>query len=466
MASAPSETSERQLTFRVGDADFALPVAAVREVARRPTLTRVPLAPASLVGLANLRGSVLPVVSLAALLGKAVRDGGWVIVLEQADPVGLLVDHVAALTAQDDAAASMLDLPALLGAAFGTASATSRGARVGIVPQAARAAENDRVGLLAFLVGGQQFALPLEQIEEVLRLPGDITLLPQAETAVVGTIARHGTLLPLLALSQLLGLRRSDDGTRQRVVVARIGAQRVGLVVDAVDAILRVDPAAIDAVPAALARGGGEAAIQAICRLDDGRRLVSILAADHLIRTDLTGHVVQQAEDESMTRGDAEDGEHFLIFRLGDTESGQDFALPIAAVIEVTALPTTLTRLPKAPAFVEGVMNLRGQVVPVIDQRRRFLGDAAAGKRRRVVVVTLGDTLAGFVVDLVSEVRRIPIAAMRPAPELGGEETRVFDRIATLDGAERMILIVNPRELLDRAERDVLAALREAVPSS
>jgi purine-binding chemotaxis protein CheW len=263
-------------------------------------------------------------------------------------------------------------------------------------------------------------------------------------------------LLPLLSLRLLLGLKEMSTDQRPRVVIVRIGSHRVGLVVDAVSAILRLDESLIDPVPAVLSRGSGEARIQAICRLSGGKRLVSVLAADHLIRDDLTSQLIQKLDGEGDDMADEAESartEQFLVFRLGD----QKFGLPIRAVTEVTMLPEKLTRLPKAPAFVEGVMNLRGQVIPVVDQRRRFLGDAASGNRRRVVVVSLGDIQAGFVVDAVSEVLRVPANALRAAPELGSEGTRVFDRVANL--GEGMILIVEPRELLDRAERDMLAAM-------
>ena len=59
----------------------------------------------------------------------------------------------------------------------------------------------------------------------------------------------------------------------------------------------------------------------------------------------------------------------FLVFRLG----AEEFGLPIAAVDEVAAAPEKITRLPKTPKFLEGVVNLRGDVLPVIDQRRRFV---------------------------------------------------------------------------------------------
>ena len=67
------------------------------------------------------------------------------------------------------------------------------------------------------------------------------------------------------------------------------------------------------------------------------------------------------------------------MFRLGDDE----FGLPIEAVDEVARVPDQITRLPKTPKFLEGVVNLRGEVLPVVDQRRRFDMPALGGAGRR-----------------------------------------------------------------------------------
>jgi purine-binding chemotaxis protein CheW len=272
----------------------------------------------------------------------------------------------------------------------------------------------------------------------------------------VGSMAVRGALLPLLSLRALLALPGADDDPRARVLVVRVGANRVGLVVGAMRSILRVAEDDVDAVPQVLARGGAEARIQAICRLEDGKRLVSVLAADQLLRDDITARLFQGAGEQDMGETAAEQVfEQFLLFRIGEEE----FGLPIGAVEEVALLPAKLTRLPKAPAFVQGVMNLRGQVIPVIDQSERFGAGAASGRKRRVVIVRIGDLSAGFVVDAVSDVLRVETSALRPAPDLGNEETRVFDRVANLAGEERIVLIVSPRELLDRAEQDLLRSI-------
>lgn len=445
--------SEPSLTFRVDGARFAIPAASVREVVRVPRLTRVPHAPASLIGIGNFRGAVLPVLSFATLLARPRGDEARILLVEDGDPVGIAVDAVEGIAREADGTAEQVALAPLIAASF----ARTAGRRGGhAVVAATRAAERrDEIALLVFAVGGQEFALPLGAVEEALRLPREVTLLPRAEAAVVGSIAVRDALLPLLSLAALLGLPGATAGARTPVIVVRIGAHRFGLVVDAMRTIERVPESGVDGVPAVFNRGGGEARIQAICRLDGGRRLVSVLAVEHLLSDALTARLLQSREETPVANARDEPTEQFLLFRIGDGE----FGLPVAAIDEVVQVPETLTRLPKAPAFVQGVMNLRGAVVPVVDQVRRFSGAAAGGTKRRIIVVRLGTLQVGFTVDAAPEVLRVPVSALRDAPELGRAETRVFERVANLADEQRIVLIVSPRDLLDRAEQDLLAAL-------
>jgi purine-binding chemotaxis protein CheW len=456
------ERPKQLLTFRVAEEVFALPASMVREVTRLPRLTRVPYSPECLLGVGNLRGSVLPVVALGALVGLPISPSGRVIVLAQADPVGIFVDSISAVSneAPGGVAASLLDLGPLLEKAFISHSAPQQPHRgvARISPHAIEA--RNEIDLLVFAVGSQEYALPVTQIEEVLRLPDDITTLPTDDDVVVGTVARKGGLLPLLSLQRLLGLTVANSRQGNRIIICRIGAELVGLVVDGIRSVMRVDEAVIDIVPDVLLRGQAEARIQAICRLDSGRRLVSILATSHLLNSELTSRLMQHRGDqEDVMPVEASDmGDQFLVFQL----DGQDFGIPIEAVVEVTTPPAKLTRLPKTPDFVEGVMNLRGEIVAVVDQRRRFQGEASSGKRRRIIITTLGDMKIGFAVDFVAEVLRISQSSVSAAPNLGDNRTRVFDRIANIADGERIILLVDPRELLDRAEQDVIAAIDSA----
>jgi purine-binding chemotaxis protein CheW len=142
-----------------------------------------------------------------------------------------------------------------------------------------------------------------------------------------------------------------------------------------------------------------------------------------------------------------------VVFRLGDDE----FGLPIEAVNEVAQVPDQITRLPRTPKFLEGVVNLRGDVLPVVDQRRRFDMPALAEKGgRRLVVVQTERHRAGLIVDSVSEVLRCSTTDIEPAPNLTNESIRLVQGVINLDKAGRIVLLLDPAELLTRAERGLL----------
>lgn len=149
--------------------------------------------------------------------------------------------------------------------------------------------------------------------------------------------------------------------------------------------------------------------------------------------------------------------EQFIIFRL----ENQDYGVPIVAVSEIARPPEHVTRLPKAPAFIEGVVNLRGSVVPIVDLRRRFdLSGTEQSGSRRILILSIGGVIAGFLVDGVSEIMKVPIDAIRSAPELSPEQMRLISRVANIEADGRLILLVDPGQLLDQVEADVLAKFK------
>ena len=96
---------------------------------------------------------------------------------------------------------------------------------------------------------------------------------------------------------------------------------------------------------------------------------------------------------------------------------GEEFGLDILRVQEIIRIQA-LTRVPNSPDFVDGVINLRGKVIPVIALRKRFgLEELAHDKQTRIVVIEVKGTVLGFIVDSVSEVLRIPAETVACAPD-------------------------------------------------
>jgi purine-binding chemotaxis protein CheW len=230
------------------------------------------------------------------------------------------------------------------------------------------------------------------------------------------------------------------------------------MVVDRIAEIVRTSETYLDAVPPVLTRATGEAQIEAICRREGGRRLISILSTSTLFSRDTIERFTGYAGRGSiqMSASVQQKSEQFVVFQLAD----ELYALPIASVDEVVRSPDKVTRVPRAPGFVEGVMNLRGKAVPLIDQRQRFGVAGQRDDRGRVMVVTIEGVQAGFLVDRVSEVISVPLSELRPAPEFpAAEASPLFDRIAMVERLGRMVLVVEPRALLDRAERDIIDSI-------
>ena len=271
--------------------------------------------------------------------------------------------------------------------------------------------------------------------------------------------------MPIVSLRALLGLPPAGERQqRSKVVVVLLGNAVVGVVADATREILRVDPDIIDPAPALLTRGEGEAEISSICRVDNGRRLIALLSPDQLFRPDLVRRILAEQgianESQSQPQASAMAHEQFIIFRLGE----QDYGIPITAVAEIARPPENITRLPKAPDFIDGVMNLRGSVVPIINLRRRFdLGSAEHVSSQRVLILAVDGTTAGFLVDGVSEIMKVQVDAIQPAPEVSQEQMRLISRVINLEAAGRLILLVDSSQLLDKIEADVLSKFERSL---
>lgn len=142
-------------------------------------------------------------------------------------------------------------------------------------------------------------------------------------------------------------------------------------------------------------------------------------------------------------------------FRLAEEE----YAVDISAVQEIVRM-SSITRVPRAPSFVEGVVNLRGKIVPVIDLRRRFgMASAEPTKATRIIIVDVAGKTVGLIVDAVREVLRLDSDAVSATPELvaNGIDAAFFKGVGQL--GDRLIILLDLQRLLSMEE---IAALEKA----
>ena len=136
----------------------------------------------------------------------------------------------------------------------------------------------------------------------------------------------------------------------------------------------------------------------------------------------------------------------------------QSYAIEISRVQEIRAL-SQVTAVPGAPEFVEGLINLRGQVTPVVDLRKRFgLPGGERTKESRIVVVSSASGWVGLVVDSVSEVVRLAEGEMSPPPALASGGGADFVRAVARLGEEKLVLVLDLDRLLGGVEEAMAAA--------
>ena len=508
---AVAGTANQYVTFAIAGEMFAVPIAPVQEIIRMPEVASLPLSPPALDGLANLRGRVLPIVNLRRLFGCAERandDATRALVIHIGQPLGFVVDRVASVVTIDpgeiesadtiqtivavdylkgvirrpraDGGHDMLlsiDFERLIEGQFSAIGAGKGGERSAAAVRTASDASQDtadvrgaELRLVSFTVADQEYALDIAEVQEIVQLPASVNELPHAPGHVLGVISLRQRLLPLVSLRTLFGLPPLAYSEQQRIVVTSLaGGLDVGLVTDSVKEVLSVPRSQADAMPGMLA---GEEQLQefsSICRLEDGKRLVSIIAADKLLRLPAISQALDAArhprthsaaqenrdmdmnpnDDTDDTGGAPDDDIQVVIFRLG----AEEFGVPIMSVQEIVRVPETLTRVPRTPTFVEGVINLRGTVLPVIDQRSRLgLPFMERNDRQRIMVYLLGGMRTGFIVDSVAEVLRIPRGRIVPAPVMSEEQSRLITRVAHLEGAKRLVMLIDPAHLLQGNE--------------
>jgi len=479
-------------------------------------VARLPLAPAILDGLANLRGRVLPIINLRRLFNCEDRehdDSTRAVVINLGQPLGFVVDRVASVLSVEpdeiESAASIqtivaadfltgvikrprpdggqdllmtLDFGKLVESQFATighsANDELRGGSGGDLhgdEHDDTEVTTDELRLVSFSVAEQEYALDIADVQEIVQVPAHITALPNVAHHVLGVISLRQRLLPLVSLRALFSLPHEELSEHHRIVVIALpGGYQVGLVTDSVKEVLSVPRAQADAMPGILSDDSDMHEFSSICRLEDGKRLVSIIATERLLGLSGIRDAINAAAKEGGTarteetamneRNDQDEGEssdddtQVVIFRLG----AEEFGVPIMSVQEIVRVPDVLTRVPKTPHFVEGVINLRGTVLPVIDQRTRLGMDAIErNDRQRIMVYLLAGMRTGFIVDSVAEVLRIPKSQLATAPDMSEEQSRLISQVAKLDGDKRLVMLIDPQHLLQSREMSAISNMAD-----
>jgi purine-binding chemotaxis protein CheW len=443
-------------SFYLDGQEFALDAACIREVVCMPgRLTRLPLSPSCLEGIFMLRGSAIPVLNLARIFDprapQAAPDQRVAIIEHEEVLVGLVFDTTGEVLRVRPEQRHSLSQPAQTAQAgqdsvIAGALALDDGARlvqvldaaalvrIDNVPQvraqsAARDAERLRFlrraqgrKALAFRAGGLAFALAIDAVQEIIRVPAlrDSVMLGKL---CKGWLDLRGQAVGVVDLGALLQCAApSVDPEHQRIMIVRVPDGLLGLLVDAVDDIRPYFDSDVLPIPML---GTRRAAMFRGCLPNAERGDLLFLAHEHIfsegeVAEICGGHrrLYQHELDGAACASARTRRQVYLAFSLGT-----GWATDICQVREIVALQDGLTRPPGLPDCVHGMMQLRQQMICVVDLRRLY-GMApgpdtpAELAERRVLVLEHEGERYGVIVDRVDSILNLADSQRRPSPKL------------------------------------------------
>ena len=427
---------QKMVTFRIAKEEFAFPMEHVREILRVQTPNQVPDVPDYVLGVLTVRGQILPVIDLRRLLqqrslAEEFADSGRPLREEYERWIEQTQKFFASGSQSKVEASVTENLKKWL-------SETNSSSELLMELLAKARWLNDMV------IKQLQVRMKFEQSgdSESARLCGEEVLLRGGEAVAA-----------LRKFEQEIAGHIQED---QRIIVVDADGFVLGLVVDHVHEVLNVPKSLMEPPPRITSSGGME--LSGVAKLDDGARLIMLLDVANLMK-DQKIRDVQNGSRQAAQEGKAvdkvaaaESSEIQLVtFMLG----AEEYGVPISQIQEIDRLGK-ITKVPKAAEFIEGITNLRGEVIPVLDTRKRFdLEVKAPDDRTRIIIVDMGGVKTGLVVDSVREVMNLAKKDIAPPPETigSGIDQQFISGIGKVDAGKRMIVLLDVQKILCRQEQ-------------
>jgi purine-binding chemotaxis protein CheW len=431
----PATRTENEIfaSFHLSDSQFAISITYVQEVVNPPeTYDRLPLGPHYLLGLFNLRGTVIPVVDLAAFLGLPKVEGPKRVAIIDFDghSLGLLLDSTGEIFRSHEQERSdfrerggegvvegvfkldhgkrlvqILDLAAL----FNLKGLPKTGDQLNRHRQSA-GARGARKQCISFSVGGTRCGVPIADIYEILK-SGELKEPASFNGSYLGAMELRGIMVPIVDFAALLNYRAPISlaaltDPERRIIVLRLEREIFGLLVDGVDSITAYYENDLRPLPLS---GSGEARLFDKCLSLEGQPDTLLLDVKSAFTEQETARLTQghsqiyQARRAPQAEAKASRGERrtFITFRIDAA-----YAIAIEDIKEIIDPPPVLLRPPGFGEAILGVLNLRGEMVLIVDGRSLYgLPAKPRDGAEKVLIFKQGDLHFGLVVDYVDAIR-------------------------------------------------------------
>ena len=469
---------ENILEVKIAGEHFGFDGDAIQQILRVPHITPVPLSTPSLKGVVSLGGQIVTVIDMGVVLGYkpidtskeesriltlSVDGSAYALLVESAEDMGHIErenyesveknnDMIAGFYKQQNRICQVIDTEAVCHSIALQSYTPIEVEEMNSLEETMKEHSSSNTTMERFLffrLGEESFALPLYLTREIIFVPDNFTPLSETKEEVIGIITLRDELITTLSLPKVFGYSETLTEPQQRLLIVFHEGKSLALLVDEVEDVK--DIPLDDLEQAHMNQKGSK--IEALYKTQSS--ITSVIDSFY-IRDMILQYHIQDEKENNFTKNEKEGEEMVEVVVFGIDK--EEYALDIENVQEIIKY-CEVTPIPEAPQFVEGMINLRGAVIPIISLPDRLGFTKNVTEESKILVSIIEDEKVGLFVDEVKEILSVENRFISRSKS----EDSLFSEILNLENGKRVILKLRNSNIIDSQTLDKIRTEEEAL---
>ncbi len=472
------------LSVKIGEELFAFDGEDIEQILRVPQITKMPLTTSGIKGVSSVSGKTITVVDMGVILidtqvDESKKDARVLTVSCDGVEYGMLVDEVLEmqtvnesnyeLSSKEDVKISAIykikehivqiidtcvAINSLSLVSYAPLVVESYGEN-GIDNNTTKTSDDESQRYIFLTLGNEQFAISLEVAREIIFIPNVITPISEAGLGVLGMITLREDLIVALDLKKIVGIPAKENLTKveekeNRLLILNYEGKSIALLVDSISEVKDIPLKDTEKLPERFA----DSKVESVYKTQG--EIISIISIKYLV--DMTNEYtihseedIEKLENKQLINGENEEMNEIAAFQINDEE----FALDIHDVQEIIKY-TAITAIPEAPQYIDGVINLRGVVIPIVSLPDRLGFKKEIKPKSKILICDIKGEKIGLFVDDVNEIMFIDDKYVSKS----SSENTLFSEVVTLDEGKRVILKLRITEVLDDSTLESIKTIK------
>jgi purine-binding chemotaxis protein CheW len=451
------------LEFKVGNQFFGVDGDKIEQILRVPSITSIPLSSSFQKGVTVLSGKIVSVFDLGLILGvdeidvskdcvrlltTSLNGVDYAILVDEVMDMSIVNEEnyesaqdkeekIVGFYKKDEEICQVLSLETIVESmsveSFLPQKLENMSANAGKNADSNISQDEDR--MLFFNLAKEKFAINISILRELIFVPKSITPIAESDDFVMGMITLRGEVITTIDLKKVLGFSDTKVDERSRLLIIKSEDKSLALLVDFVDEVKDISLANIEDLPQQFKDGK----IEGIYK--DKKEITSIISQIYL-KEIISKYFVEAKDDK--TTNDVENKEETNMSEMAVFSiSNEEFSIDIEDVQEIIKYEE-ITSVPEAPEFIDGIINLRGVIIPIVSLPERLGFEKNISEGTKILVCNIKDNKIGFLVDDVNEILFVEDKYVNKSDS----QDALFDEIINLDDGKRVILKLKASSIL------------------